>query len=472
MAKQEKKNRKPSLKIVPVGEAVPESEQIKEQFYELLLPEEYQELRQYLGNDGFLSNDEISAALRDGRLVKEELAEKLSTLNLPSSDKTLQEKLTEYLWELHEIIQDPTLEKIRADQLYYVHTIQLLPNAKRDTDEEKDEQMARKKPDRSIEIVNGGLLANFMHNFKKTYNLEEAPSIEIGKKTRYQWEDVEASLSKMGLTREVLAESGNLERLLRGVKTGLIDFKSEFNGQDMPLRGKVYLVKQGEEIKPYFQSQKQTIQIPERFLGYALSQEDKDTLRQKGELGKRVELEDAYTRKKFGGYIGVDQETNSLTVWRADRVFIPMQIKGVDVSKEQQETLRQGGAIRLTGLTSENGQKFDADIQLSAGKRSLSFSPPSESIKQSLDLRTAKDLARPSEQLQGTAVGASTTRDKLPEQKQTKAIARQKALEPSRSAGTLDTPEVTMKSGPATKKRQSKDQGKNKKVQKDQGLTV
>ncbi|WP_018620780.1 DUF3945 domain-containing protein [Spirosoma luteum] len=475
MVKQKKINRIPSLKIIPAEGAVPESEQIKEQFYELLLPEEYQELRQYLGNDGFLSNDEITAALRDGRLVKEELAEKLSALNLPSNDKTLQEKLTEYLWELHEIIQDPTLEKIRADQLYYVHTVQSLPDAERNvTDEERVNQIARRKPDRSIEIVHGGLLANFMHNFKKTYNLEEVPPIEVSKKTRYQWEDVEATLSKMGLTREVLAESGNLERLLRGEKTGLIDFKSEFNGQKTPLRGKVYLVKQGEEIKPYFQTQKQTLQIPEHYLGYVFSQEDKDTLRQKGELGKRVELEDSYTRKKFNGYIGLDQETNSLTVWRADRVYIPMQIKGVDVSKEQQETLRQGGAIRLAGLTSENGQKFSADIQVSAGKRSLSFSPPSESIRQTIDILTAKDLARPSDQLQGTSVGASTTRDKRPEQQQKKTASKQKGFDPSRSSGALDAPDVTLKSEQAKKKGQSKGQSqrKNKKAQKDQSLTV
>lgn len=462
MAKQEKMNRMPTLKIIPMGEAVPESEQIKEQFYELLLPEEYQELRQYLGNDGFLSNDEISAALRDGRLVKEELAEKITVLNLPSSDKALQEKLTEYLWELHEIIQDPTLEKIRADQQYYVYTIQPLPDAERKNDEEKNEQIARKNPDRSIEIVNGGLLTNFLHNFKKTYNLEETPNIEMVKKTRYQWQDVEASLQKMGLTREMLSESGNLDRLLKGEKTGLIDFKAEYNGQETPLRGKIYLVKQGGDVKLFFQSVKQTLQVPDQYLGYNFSQDDKDNLKQKGELGKRVELEDTYTKKKFDAYVGVDKETNSLTVWRADRVFIPMQIKGVDISKEQQETLRQGGAIRLTGLTSENGQKFDADVQLSAGKRSLSFSPPSESIKQSIDILTEKDLARPSDQLQGTSAGASTTSNKLPEQKQKKTASKQKGVDP----------DVVLKNGSTTNKTQSKGQGKNKKAQKDQGLTV
>lgn len=463
MAKQEKTKRAPSLKITPVAPGAPEAEQLKELFYELLLPGEYQELRQYLGNDGFLSNDEINAALRDGRLTQEELGEKLSALKLPSEDAALQRKMTEYLWELRDIVQDPTLERIRADQLYQVQTIQPIPDAGRKPGEEEEEtQKPTKKSDKSLELVNGGLLANFIHNFKKAHNLDETPLIQVEKKTRFQWQDVEESLGKMGLTREMLAESGNLDRLLKGEKTALIDFKSEFNGQETTLRGKIYLVKQGQEIKPFFQTQKLTLQVPEHYLGYTFSPEDKETLKQKGELGKQVELEDKYTRKKFNAYVGVDQETNSLSVWRADRVFIPMQIKGVDVSREQQETLRQGGAIRLTGLTGENGQKFDADVFVSAGKRKLGFSPPSEAIRQSIDVKTAKDLSRSSNQLQGTSVGGSTTQEKQPAQKQKKMEALQKGVAPNE----------TLKGEPGKKKRPEKSRDKNKKAQKDQGQSV
>ena len=463
MAKQNNLKPVPRLKITPVTEVAPESEQLKEQFYELLLPEEYQELRQYLGNDGFLSNDEINAALRDGRLEKEELAEKLTVLHLPSEDKGLQEKLTDYLWELHQIVQDPALERFRAEGLYQVETIQSLPDAARKPGEE-EALGQQKKPDKSLEIVNGGLIANFIHNFKKATKTEENPQMDMEKKTRYQWQDVEASLGKMGLTREILAESGNLERLLKGEKTGVIDFKSEYNGQETALRGKIYLVSQGNEVKPYFQSVKQNLQVPDQKWGYEFSQEDKDLLKQKGELGKQVVLEDLYTKKKYNAYVGVDKETNSLTVWRADRVHIPMQIKGVDVSKEQQETLREGGAIRLSGMTSENGQKFDADIQVSAGKRSLSFSPPSEAIKQTIDVKTAKELSRSSDQLQGTSAGGATTKDKLPEQKQKKTESKNKGIEP----------EVAKAGEPAAENATSKNksQGKNKKAQKDQGLGV
>ena len=461
MAKQNKPNRSPSLKISPVSEMAPEAEQLKEQFYELLLPEEYQELRQYLGNDGFLSNDEISAALRDGRLGKEELAEKLSTLNLPTENKGLQEKLTDYLWELHQIVKDPALDQIRADRLYQVETIQALPGA--EAKPEVAEQVKQRQPDRSLEIVNGGLIANFLHNFKKAYNLQENPPLDMGKKTRYQWQDVEASLGKMGLTREILAETGNLDRLLKGEKTGVIDFKSVYNNQETALRGKLYLVGQGEEVKPYFQTVKQTLQVPDQKWGYSFSQEDKDTLKQKGELGKQVELDDQYTKKKFTAYVGVDQETNSLTVWRADRFHVPIQIKGVTLSKEQQETLQQGGAIRLSGLTSENGQKFDADVQVSAGKRSLSFSPPSEAIKQTLDVKTAKEMERSSDQLQGTSAGGATTKTRLPEQ-QRKTDATNRGIDPNvGNAGEQTAQKASNK---------KKSQAKNKKTQKDQGLSV
>ncbi|CCH57585.1 hypothetical protein BN8_p06774 (plasmid) [Fibrisoma limi BUZ 3] len=463
MAKRNNPKPAPSLKVTPLEREAPEAEQLKEQFYELLLPEEFQELRQYLGNDGFLSNDEISRALRDGRLEKDELAEKVKTLNVPQ-DKDLQKKMVDYLWELHLIVQDPVFDRIQTDRIYRVEKIEPalpLPDTERKVG---DEQAKQKQPDRSLEIINGGLLANFLHNFKKAYNLEENPQLDMDKKTRYQWQDVEASLEKFGLTRQMLAETGNLDRLLKGEKTGVIDFKAEYNGQDTPLRGKIYLVNQGEEVKPYFQSIKQSVMVPDQKWGYSFSQEDKDTLKQKGELGKQVELEDQSTKQKFKGYVGVDQETNSLMVWRADRVHIPVQIKGVTLSKEQQETLEQGGAIRLTGLTGENGQKFDADVQVSAGKRSLSFSPPSEAIKQTIDLRTAKEMERTSDQLQGTSAGGATTKDKLPEQKLKKAESKNKGIDP----------EIAIVGEPIAKKEPTKNrsQTKHKKNQKDQGLSV
>lgn len=450
-----------AIHLTLLSEEQAKQEGIKESFYVLLLPEEYEELRQYLNNDGFLANEEINAALRDGRLTKEELDQKLAGFKLPDENQPLPTKMADYLWELHEILQDPTLEEVRANRLYRVETIQPIPNAGRKEGEIQPDEMGD-KADKTIDIVPGGLLTNFLHNYKKAANLNATPPIQMDKKTRYQWQDVEASLKKMGLTREMLAESGNLDRLLKGEKTALIDFKSEFNGQETTLRGKIYLVKQGQEIKPFFQTQKLTLQVPEHYLGYTFSPEDKEILKQKGELGKQVELEDKFTRKKFNAYVGVDQETNSLSVWRAERVFIPMQIKGVDVSKEQQETLRKGGAIRLTGLTSENGQKFDADVFVSAGKRKLGFSPPSEAIKQSIDVKTAKDLGRSSNQLQGTSVGGSTTKENQPAQKQKKMEALQKGV----------APDDTLKGQPGEKKRPEKSRDKNKKAQKDQGQSV
>lgn len=445
-----------AVKLTPLSAEKARVEQIKESFYEAMIPEEFQELRSFLRNDGFLSNEEVNTALRDSRLERDELAQKLSDNKLPSENKALQEKLTDYLWELHLSIKDPALEKVRADQLYKVETLQPIPDAARKPGAEED-QAQQKTIDRGIQIINGGLIANFLHNYKKAQTPKEAPKNELEMKTRYQFKDVEASLGKMGLTREILSESGNLERLLKGEKTGIIDFKSEYNGQETALRGKIYLVRQGEEVKPYFQSVKQQLQVPEKYLGYTFSQEDKDQLKQKGELGKLVELDDQYSKKKFKAYVGVDAETNSLTVWRADRVHIPLTIKGITLTKEQQGTLEQGGAIRLTGLTSENGQKFDADVQVAAGKRSLGFSPPSEAIKQTLDVKTAKELARSADQLQGTTTGIATTKDRLPEQKQRKAEAKEKGIDP----------EIAKQDGPVTKPAVAKSQDKNKKAQKD-----
>ncbi len=460
----EKSTNPGSIRLTLVDDQRAESELLKERLYEALIPAEYQELRSFLRNDGFLSNDEINTALRDARLDRNDLAQSLADKAIPSDDPALQEKMTDYLWELHEIIRDPTVERVRADKFYQVQTIQTQLGTNPELAEESEQ--AGKKADKSLEIVHGGLITNFLHNFKKAHQLDHVPPIEMEKKTRYQWQDVESSLAKMGITQELLETSGNMDRLLKGEKTGLIDFKSTYNDQETQLRGKIYLVRQGKEIKPYFQTQKQSLIVPDQYLGFRFSEEDKANLKEKGELGKRVELEDAYTRKKFDAFVGVDRDTNSLTVWRAERAFIPMQIKGVDVSADQQETLRQGGSIRLSGLTSENGQKYDADIQLSASRRSVGFSPPSEAIKQSIDNKVAKDLERSSDQLRGTSAGAATTQDKSPVQQRKKATAKQSELVSEREKPV--TSDGQAQPGKSPKKGNTK----KKKPQQEQGIGV
>ncbi|GAA4463013.1 hypothetical protein GCM10023189_40480 [Nibrella saemangeumensis] len=109
------------------------------------------------------------------------------------------------------------------------------------------------------------------------------------------------------------------------------------------------------------------------YLGHAFTEEDKNRLQKYGEMGRRVDLNDAITNQPFKGYIGVDADTKTLTVLREDRFRFPEHIKGVQLNEQQKESLRDGKLTPIHGMTGADGQSFDALVQVSAAKRSLIF---------------------------------------------------------------------------------------------------
>ncbi|HEY0111334.1 MAG TPA: DUF3945 domain-containing protein, partial [Fibrella sp.] len=235
----------------------------------------------------------------------------------------------------------------------------------------------------------------------RTMNETSTPGVEVpvtGRQTRYQWAEVAAQFDKVGITRQDLEKAGHLDDLLNGRKTGLMKLtQTGEEGKPFQISGKLYIVNTPDKGPLVgIQPERKQLLLPKEFLGYALSARDTQNLEKTGEMGKRVELTDKMTRKTFKGYVGVDKETKSLTVLRAERLHIPQTIKGVTLTKQQQKNLEQGRAIKLEGMTSNNGQTFNAYVQVSAAKRSLTFAKiPDNAVKQTVDQKTAQDLTKP-----------------------------------------------------------------------------
>lgn len=263
------------------------------------------------------------------------------------------------------------------------------------------------------------------------------PGIEspvADKQTRYQWQDVSAQFDKIGVSRQDLEKAGQLDDLLNGRKTGLMKLtQAGEEGKPFQILGKLYIVNTPDKgpiigIKP----ERKQLLLPKEFLGYELTARDKQNLEKNGEMAKRVELTDKMTGNKFAGYVGVDKETKSLTVLRAERLHIPQTIKGVTLNKQQQKNLEQGRAIKLEGMTSNNGQSFNAYVQVSAAKRSLTFAKiPDNAVKQTVDQKTAQDLTKPVQQLKGDGAGGKKTIQPKEEAKQA-AAQRVEAPKPAK----------------------------------------
>ncbi len=160
-----------------------------------------------------------------------------------------------------------------------------------------------------------------------------------GRQTRYQWSDVAPQFEKIGINRQDLEKAGHLDDLLNGRKTGLMKLtQTGEEGKPFQISGKLYIVNTPDKGPIIgIQPERKQLLLPKEFLGYELTTRDKQNLEKNGEMGKRVELTDKMTGKQFMGYVGVDKETKSLTVLRAERLHIPQTVKGVTLTKPQQK---------------------------------------------------------------------------------------------------------------------------------------
>lgn len=108
------------------------------------------------------------------------------------------------------------------------------------------------------------------------------------------------------------------------------------------------------------------------YLGYKFTDEEKTTLFNTGNLGKVVDLTPK-SGESFSAYVSIDPLTNELVALRADRVSIPREIKGVELTDQQYKDLVEGKAVKVEGMLSKSNKPFDATLQVNAEKKGIEF---------------------------------------------------------------------------------------------------
>lgn len=386
--------------------------------YELLLPAEFESIREYLKNDGYLSNQEISAALYDASLTKEELAHKVDTIGGEKTDDQTKERITDYLWDIHQTVMDSPFRDLDPAAQYHVTAIEQRPapplDAALELNQKREEQKQAKNPQKDedgivrtalkLKVFEGGLLANLLHNYKTMALLidkltgvhaltdqKQKPQNKIMETPvlapRYSWEQIEKDFKGTNITKDLLEKSGNLNDFLNGRRTGILTMnQNDGAGTLTPFSGKMYIHEiPGQGPRVGFIASKEEIRLPNSYLGHTLTPDDKKNLLSGKEMGRPVELTDKVTSEKFMAFVGLDTENNKLTVLRQDRVRWPETLLGAAITPQQKATLKEGKAIRLEGMTGKDGNVFSADVRISAAKRSFQFMKvPEQAQKQTV----------------------------------------------------------------------------------------
>lgn len=184
------------------------------------------------------------------------------------------------------------------------------------------------------------------------------------------WEE----LKNFGLSREYLLERGLLDQMLRGYKTNQV-VPISMNFGSAVLRTDARLSFQqtaGGQIALGIHGIRQKPELDRPYFGHIFSEEDKKNLLETGNMGRVVELK-GRNGEYIPSFVSIDKLTNEVVAMRAENAFIPREIKGVQLTEQEQNDLREGKKVFIEGMISNSGKEFDAHIQINAERRGVEF---------------------------------------------------------------------------------------------------
>lgn len=184
------------------------------------------------------------------------------------------------------------------------------------------------------------------------------------------WEE----LKNFGLSREYLQERGLLDQMLRGYKTNQV-VPISMNFGSAVLRTDARLSFQqtaGGQIALGIHGIRQKPELDRPYFGHIFSEEDKKNLLETGNMGRVVELK-GRNGEYIPSFVSIDKLTNEEVAMRAENAFIPREIKGVQLTEQEQNDLREGKKVFIEGMISNSGKEFDAHIQINAERRGVEF---------------------------------------------------------------------------------------------------
>ena len=181
-------------------------------------------------------------------------------------------------------------------------------------------------------------------------------------------------LEKFGVKRENLSEK-DMKALMNYGKTRLVTVEPVLGGERYELQARLSLQKAEDgklKLTPHFVRHEPRLDVP--YNGYTFTDEDKQALKQTGNLGKLVNVADTKTGEMRLAYVSIDRLTNEIVDVPTNKVRIPNRIGLTELSKAEQEILRAGLALPKE-VTLKGGRKFEAMLQVNADKRDVEFVP-------------------------------------------------------------------------------------------------
>ena len=142
-------------------------------------------------------------------------------------------------------------------------------------------------------------------------------------------------LDDLGLSRERLEQSRELEKMLNWQKSNLITITVPIGDTIIHTEARLaFRTDDNGNIGLAIHPLRKEPQLDFPYMGYKFSPEEKEQLLTTGNLGKTIEVTPK-NAEPFSAYVSIDPQTNEIIALRADRVNIPKEIKGVTLVRCQ-----------------------------------------------------------------------------------------------------------------------------------------
>ncbi len=181
---------------------------------------------------------------------------------------------------------------------------------------------------------------------------------------------------KWGIDRDQLEKSGDLREMLYNRKSQIVTVTPSFGGEKFPIDARLSFRTDADgnvKVVPHFIHKEP--KLNEEFEGYKFTKEDKDALRQTGNLGKVVDLVDNTTGEAIPSYVSIDRLTNEIVSIPAKDVYIKDTIGQTKLTMAEISELKKGKALPPKLITDKNGKTYNVVLQVSADRKGVEFVP-------------------------------------------------------------------------------------------------
>lgn len=187
------------------------------------------------------------------------------------------------------------------------------------------------------------------------------------------------ALEKHGVSKASLEQEGLLDSMLKGYKTNkLVPLTLTLDAAIIRMDARLSLIPmQNGQVGLGIHGIRKEPQLERPYFGHIFTEEDKKNLRESGNMGRVAEL------NLRGGttepcLISIDKSTNELVAVRQEHVYVQDEVRGVKLSPDEIQPLKNGGQVFVDGMISNKGKEFSATLQYSAERRGLEFIFPKD----------------------------------------------------------------------------------------------